>query len=140
CGPELEGRPLPKGYNSTIMRVKRKFAEEVTHRQAEREYTPSLTQGQRYVVRELRVLFNASDDDDLRAQLNILDAAFRRPLTRALNRELNRVRRNGITGEALFKTLGELYYQHNMRDWAERRGISIEDQPIPVIICSEGLK
>ena len=140
CGPELEGRPLPKGYNSTIMWVKRKFAEEVTHRQAEREYTPSLTQGQRYVVRELRVLFNAGDDDDLRAQINILDAAFRRPLTRALNRELNRIRRNGVTGAALFKTLVELYYQHNMRDWADRRGISVEDQPIPVIICSEGLR
>lgn len=121
------------------MRVKRQFAEEVKHRQAERDYTPSLTQGQRYVVRELRVLFSANDDDNVKGQINILDAAFRRPLTHALNRELNRVRRNGVTGEALLKTLGELYYQHNMRDWADRRRTSFEDQPIPVIVCSERL-
>lgn len=139
CGPELEGRPIPKGYNSIIMRIKRQFAEEVKHRQAEREYTPSLTQGQRYVLRELRVIFDATEDDNLKAQINILEAAFRKTLTRALNKELNRIRRNGITGEALLKNLGQLYYQHNMRDWADRKGIFVEEQPIPVIICSEGL-
>ena len=29
CGPDLEGRPLPKGYNASIMHVKRQFTEEV---------------------------------------------------------------------------------------------------------------
>jgi len=139
CGPDLEGLPLPKGYNAAIMSVKRQFAEEVKHRQAEREYTPSLTQGQRYVLRELRVLFNATEDEDIKAQINILEAAFRGTMTRALAQELNRLRRNGITGQALLKNLGELYYQHNMRDWIDRRGLQIEDQPTPVIICSEGL-
>jgi len=140
CGPELQGLPLPKGYNSVVMRVRRQFAEEVKHRQAELDYTPSLTQGQRYVVRELKVYFSAAEDDNVRAQINVLEAAFRRTLTRALNKELNRIRRNGITGEALLRTLGELYYQHNMRDWAEQRGGASEKQPVPVIICSEGLR
>ena len=139
CGPDLEGRPLPKGYNTSIMHVKRQFTEEVKHRQAEREYTPSLTQGQRYMLRELRVLFNATEDEDIKAQINILEAAFRGTMTRALAQELNRLRRNGITGQALLKNLGELYYQHNMRDWIDRRGLQIEEQPTPVIICSEGL-
>ncbi|MBA7608137.1 RNA polymerase-associated protein RapA [subsurface metagenome] len=140
CGPDLEGLPLPEGYNASIMRVKRQFAEEVTHRQAEREYTPSLTQGQRYVLRELRVLFNATEDEDIKSQINILEAAFRGTMTRALAQELNRLRRNGITGQALLKNLGELYYQHNMRDWMDRRGLQIEEQPTPVIVCSEGLE
>jgi hypothetical protein len=87
CGPDLEGLPLPNGYNAAIMRVKRQFAEEVKHRQAEREYTPSLTQGQRYVLRELRVLFNATEDEDIKAQINILEAAFRGTMTRALAQE-----------------------------------------------------
>ena len=72
-------------------------------------------------------------------QRNILEAAFRGMMTRALAQELNRIRRNGITGQALMKNLSELYYQHNMRDWIDRRGLQIEDQPVPVIICSEGL-
>jgi len=139
CGPDLEGLPLPKGYNAAIMSVKRQFAEEVKHRQAEREYTPSLTQGQRYVLRELRVLFNATKDEDVKAQINILEAAFRGTMTRALAQELNRLRRNGIAGQALLKSLGELY-QHNMRDWTDRRGLQMEEQPSPVIVCSEGLR
>ena len=101
---------------------------------------PSLTQGQRYLLRELRVLFNATEDDDIKAQINILEAAFRGSMTRALTQELNRLRRNGITGQALLKNLGELYYQHNMRDWMDRRGLQIEEQPTPVIVCSEGLE
>jgi superfamily II DNA or RNA helicase len=139
CSPDLEGLPLPKGYNAVVMRVKRQFAEEVKHRQAERQFSPSLTQGQRYVLRELRVLFNATEDDDLKAQINILEAAFRGTMTRALAQELNRIRRNGITGQALLKNLSELYYQHNMRDWVDRRSLQIEEQSVPVIVCSEGL-
>ncbi|MDZ4246683.1 MAG: helicase, partial [Dehalococcoidia bacterium] len=140
CGPDLKGLPLPKGYNSAVMRIKRLFAEEVKHRQAERDYTPSLTQGQRYVLRELRILFNANDDEETKGQINILEAAFRGTLTRALAQELNRLRRNGITGQTLFKNLGDLYYQHNMREWVDKRGIQPDEQPVPVIICSEGLR
>jgi len=139
CSPEIEGLPIPKGYNNTVMRIKRQFAEEVKQRQAEREYTPSLTQGQRYMLRELRVLFNATDDNNVKAQINLLEAAFRKTLTRALIKELNKIRRNGITGESFLRKLGELYYQHNMRDWTNRRGIFTEERPVPVIICSEGL-
>jgi hypothetical protein len=139
CSPDLEGLPLPKGYNEVVMKLKRLFAEEVKHREAERKFSPSLTQGQRYVLRELRILFNATDDDDLKAQMNILEAAFRGTMTRALAQELNRIRRNGITGQALIKNLSELYYQHNMRDWIDRRSLQPEDQPVPFIVCSEGL-
>jgi hypothetical protein len=121
------------------MRVKREFAEEVKHRQAEREHTLSLTQGQRYVLRELRVLFGVITDEDVKAQINILEKAFRGPMTVAINRELNRLRRNGITGQNLLKALANLYHQHNMRDWLDRRSLQIEEHEIPRIVCSEGL-
>ena len=39
------------------MRVKRLFSEEVKHRQAERDHTLSLSHGQRYVLKELRIYF-----------------------------------------------------------------------------------
>lgn len=140
CGPSLEGQLLPMGYNEKIMAVKRQFTEEVKHRQAERDYAPSLTHGQRYVLRELRLIFSATEDEDLKAQINVLEAAFRGTLTRALIQELNRIRRNSITGESLFKNLTELYFQHNMRDWIDRRAFSYEDRGIPAIICSEWLE
>jgi hypothetical protein len=111
----------------------------VKHREAEREHTLSLTHGQRYVLRELRVLFAASNDEDTKGQINILAKAFRSPMTRALVRELNRIRRNAITGKSLFKNLTELYHQHNMREWLDRQSLEAEGRPIPRILCSEGL-
>jgi hypothetical protein len=125
CGPDRKGAVLPAGYNKAVRRVKRQFVEEVKHRQAEREHTFSLRRGQRYLLRELRVLFGATDDEDEKAQINILERAFRGPITSALDRELNLLRRNGVTGRELLKTLGQLYHQHNARlagsSWFTRR-------------------
>jgi superfamily II DNA or RNA helicase len=139
CGPDQKGAALPAGYNKVVMQVKRRFIEEVKHRQAEREHTLSLTQGQRYVLRELRIFFGATADEDEKAQVNILEKAFRGPMLLALNRELNLLRRNGVTSQELLKTLTRLYHQHNMRDWLDRRSLQLEDQQIPKIVCSEAL-
>ncbi len=139
CGPDQKGAALPAGYNKVVMQVKRRFIEEVKHRQAERDHTLSLTQGQRYVLRELRLLFGATTDEDEKAQVNILEKAFRGPILPTLNRELNLLRRNGVTGPELLKALVRLYYQHNMRDWVDRRSLQLEDQQIPKIVCSEAL-
>ena len=138
CGPEIQGLGLPSGYNGAVMRIKRQFTETVKQRQAEREHTLSLSQGQRYILRELRVIFGLSADDDVKTQINILEKAFRGPMTTAINRELNRIRRNGMTGEHLMRALTDLYHQHSMRDWSDRRRQRFEDLVIPKIICSEG--
>ena len=139
CGPHLAGDSLPAGYNSAVMRVMRQFSEEVKHRQAEREHTLSLSHGQRYVLRELRLLFGTTADEDAKAQINILEKSFRGTVTRAVNRELNLLRRNSVTGQDLLKTLASIFHQHNLRDQMDRRTLQLEDQPIPRIICSEAL-
>jgi superfamily II DNA/RNA helicase len=139
CGPELAGKALPSGYNSHVMRVKRQFSEEVKHRQTEREHTLSLTHGQRYTLREMRVLFEAISDEDIKAQINILEKAFRGPITTAINRELNLLRRNGVSGQELLKNLTKIYHQHSMREFLDRRNLQLEDHPIPKIVCSERL-
>jgi Helicase conserved C-terminal domain/PLD-like domain len=139
AGPEEKGVGLPADFNAAVMRVKRVFTEEVKHREAEREHTLSLSHGQRYVLRELRVLFGVTSDEDEKAQINILEKAFRGSVTDAVKRELNRIRRNGMTGPPLLKALGEIYLQHRMRDWVDRRALHLEDQAVPKIICSEAL-
>jgi superfamily II DNA/RNA helicase len=139
CGPDLAGSTLPSGYNSSVMRVKRQFTEEVKHRETEREHTLSLTHGQRYTLREMRILFETITDEDLKAQINILEKAFRGTITTAINRELNLLRRNGVTGQDLLKNLTRIYHQHSMREFLDRRGLQLEDHPIPRIVCSEGL-
>jgi superfamily II DNA or RNA helicase len=139
CGVDLQGQPLPTGYNAAIMHMKRSFDEEVKQRESERQHTLSLTLGQRYVMRELSVLFRASQDEDQKGQVTLLEKAFRSPLTKALQRELTLLRRNGVTGEGLVRSLAKLYLQHNLRDWLDRRNGQPEEDSYPRIICSEGL-
>jgi len=140
AGPEEKSLEFPTDYNQTVMRAKRVFSEEVKHREAERDYTLSLSHGQRYALRELRVLFGVTTDEDEKAQINVLEKAFRGNVTDAVKRELNRIRRNGMAGPPLLKALAEIYLQHRMRDWMDRRALHLEDQPIPKIVCSEALR
>jgi hypothetical protein len=129
---------LPKDHNAAVMRVKRLFAEEVKHRQAEREFSQGLTQGQRYILRELRIFFKSSADENLKSQINILEKAFRASVNQAINRELNKLRRDGFTGEELFKQLVQIYSQHNMHELQDNH-LPALSQAIPIIICSEAL-
>jgi hypothetical protein len=139
CAPELKGEDIPADYNAAVMRVKRQFAEEVKHREAEREHTVSLTHGQRYVLRELRVLFARTEDEDVKSQINLLEKGFRAGnLTSAVKKELNLVRHNNLVGDPLLKSLIRLYNQHNIREWLDRQ--KANDEPtIPRIGCSEAL-
>jgi len=139
AGHEEKGSNLPLDFNAAVMRVKRIFGEEVKQREAERGHTLSLSHGQRYVLRELRVLFGVTSDEDAKTQINTLEKAFRGNVTDAMKRELNKIRRNGMTGPPLLKSLGELYLQHNMRSWMDRRTFHLEDQSYPKIVCSEAL-
>lgn len=139
CGKELAALELPKGYNATVMGALSRFRQEVRHRQSELEHTFSLSHGQRYVMRELRSLFGATDDQDEKARINVLERTFRSAIPKAVDKELNKIRRNSITGENLLKKLGELYNAYSMRDWLDKKSNRFEDQAIPKIVCSEGL-
>jgi hypothetical protein len=86
----------------------------------------------------MRLLFGVTTDEENKAQINVLEKAFRGRVTKALNKELNLLRRNGVTGEGLLKTLANLFSQHNMRSWIDRQGSS-PIHPTPKIVCSEAL-
>jgi hypothetical protein len=90
-------------------------------------------------MRELRSLFGATDDQDEKARINVLERTFRGAIPKAVDKELNKIRRNSITGDNLLKKLGELYNAYSMRDWLDKKSNRFEDQAIPKIVCSEGL-
>jgi HKD family nuclease/superfamily II DNA or RNA helicase len=137
CAPDAKAVPLPDGYNKAVMAIQRKFAEDVRHREAERTYTANLTHGQLYVLRELRILFETTQDEDIKQNVNVMEKVFRGPLTGAVKRELNQLRRNSVTSEGLLKNLIRIYDQHNLKDAASQRSLSMSDRVIPQIICSE---
>jgi hypothetical protein len=137
CAVEAKAAPLPAGYNKTVMAIQRQFAEDVRHREAERSYSASFTHGQLYVLRELRILFEATGDEAIKQNVNVLEKVFRGPLTGAVKRELNQLRRNSVTGEGLLKNLIRIYDQHNLKDAASQRSLIMSNRVIPRIICSE---
>jgi superfamily II DNA or RNA helicase len=141
CEPDTPAEPLPEGYNQTVMAVKDQFDREVQARRAEREHTLSLTRAQRYVLRELRLLYDGASGEDLRQQIAVLEAAFRQPISRpAVRTELNRVRREGITGEGLLDVLGRVYQLYGLDEIRSPREVSEDDNDaLPRIVCSEAL-
>jgi len=141
CDPDARAEPLPEGYNRIVMRVKEQFAQEVKARRAEREHTLSLTHAQRYVLRELRALYDATEDGDLREQIAMLEAVFRQPNPRpAVAKALNQIRRDGLAGIALVESLLRLYTTYGLSaESAANRATLAENDEVPRIVCSEGL-
>ena len=137
CGPDTGSVALPDGHNEAVMNVRRVFEEQVKHREAERTHSFNLTHGQLYVLRELRVLFEGTAEEEVRSNINVLEKTFRGTLTGAVKRELNQLRRNGVTGDSLYRNLIRIYDQHSLKDGGGRRILEPEDRPVPRIICSE---
>ena len=138
CAPDAKSAPLPDGYNKAVMAIQRKFAEDVRHREAERSFTANLAHGQLYVLRELRILYESTQEEDIKQNVNVLEKVFRGALTGAVKRELNQLRRNSVTGEGLLKNLIRIYDQHNLKDASAQRNLGIAEKVVPRIICSEG--
>ena len=118
------------------------FAEEVKHRQASQQYGLQLTVQQRYILRELRALYVQVDDDvDLRGQITIIEKAFKLPMTTAVKKQVNVLRRNGVIGRNLLRILTDIYHEYGMKDFEllQRTSYEVETDNIPRIICSEAL-
>lgn len=132
--------PLPGEYNRRIMNVLKTFAREVKHRESQRDHSISLRLCQRYVLRELRTLFERTDDENKKAQIAELERAFRLAPTAAVTKELNILRRNGVVGTALLESLTNIYHQHRLRDRLDQVDASgLPASEIPHIVCSEWL-
>ena len=139
CEPETPAVPLPPGHNERAMGVRRQFADEVQARRAEQSRAHSLTTGQRYVVRHLRLLMAETDDSDLQQQITELDRAFRQPISQAVRNELNQLRRSGVAGLDLLDVLSRIYTHHNVRAPSTVRSNGDDIDETPIIVCSEGL-
>jgi len=132
--------PVPAGYNQAVMRVKERFEREVRERRAERENRRSRNRGQRYVRRELQVLFAGTEDAALRERINALERPFGDPLVSAVERRLNGLQREGVKSEELLRELEGLYSRYRMYETASRPNTHREEDDTPRIVCSEALE
>ncbi len=86
--------------------------------------------------KELRAYYETVSDAETRQTIDLLDKAFRQPMTNVLRRELNAIKREGLTNTELIARLKQLYHQHNMGEWRDRRKWE-QEKPIATIICSQ---
>jgi hypothetical protein len=142
CSKTEPASQLSREHNHEVMRILGIFTDEVRHRTAQQKFSLSLTVGQTYVLRELRAFYSTLDSDesaDLKSQVALLEESFKQPLTAAIKRQLNTIRRNGVTGKPLVKTVSDLYHDHDMKDssFQLRHLAERESEDVPRIICSE---
>ncbi len=138
CGPDLTPIDLAPKHGRNVVTAKQLFEDEVQNRAVEREQTKSLAVSQRYVLHELRPLLSENPDEESRARILLLDTTFRGSITNAVRRELNLIRRNGLSGNALLEELGRIYQDHRIQSRPSRNARDEEDTPR--VVCSMTLR
>jgi superfamily II DNA or RNA helicase len=138
CGKDEPTVSIDRKHNRLVSQAKASFAREAWQRRVEQQHTVSLTAAQHFVQRELRTIFSQTDDNDLQAQINVLEAAFRQPLTKALRTELNAIKRAELRGQALIQELSHLYQRYTL-DQQRRQDRQTDEEAAPRIVCSEML-
>ncbi len=132
CDPELKALPVPPEHNTRVTKYQKDFAEQNRNRTL--LSGQSLTNAQKYILKELRLLGDTSQDT---ANISTLDQAFRLPLTEVIKREINRLHRGKVTGDELLTELATIYQRHNMADLENNQQKSDEQSEAYVkIICS----
>ncbi|NLD42630.1 MAG: helicase, partial [Chloroflexi bacterium] len=140
CDPDTPGEPLPAGHNARVMAVKRAFDEEVEQRNAELRHRTNQTPAQRAILRALREFRSETTDLRLRDQCDRMEDAFSRYIVRpAIRREMVRLRRDDVQGQALLREMGRIHTLYRM-DLDVGNAVQEEAEArdnLPRIVCSE---
>ncbi|MBN1284124.1 MAG: helicase [Anaerolineae bacterium] len=138
CEPDARPVDLPGEYNHLVTGVKRAFEREVRSRRAESTRALAQTGAQKYVARELSLLYGQAQEAAQKAQAQALAAAFSRALPRVVHRQLNAVRRQNLSGELLAAELMQLYERYDLGQAQEAvTAAGEDDEDAPRIVCSE---
>ena len=137
CGRETTAVEYPEHSEALLLRAYRQFEERVRQRRADQSGVQHLTHGQRYVLRELRATYGQLADPALQGRVEQLERAFHWALPQAVIRELNRLRRDAVSGDALCRALTLIYHAHDLHRRGEPENGRDDSDDLPRIICSE---
>lgn len=132
CTRELKGYRVPSEHNSNVTKSQKDFSDQNKNKGF--FSGQNLTNAQKYIRRELRLLSDTSQDSET---INTLYQAFGIQLTEAIKRDINRLHRGKVTGEELLTELAIIYHRHNMVDFENNQQKSDEQsETYAKIICS----
>lgn len=137
CGKETPAVEFPERLVAVLVQAHRQFGERARQRRGEQTHTQALTHSQRYVLRELRQIHGSTEEPAVQARVETLEHAYRQPLPQAANRELNRLRRDAVSGEPLLRGLTEIYQAHGLRDRRPHGADESSGDDLPRLVCSE---
>jgi superfamily II DNA or RNA helicase len=137
CGKETPAVEFPERLVAVLVQAHRQFGERARQRRGEQAYTQSFTHSQRYVLRELRQIHGSTEDPAVQGRVEPLEHAYRQPLPQAVNRELNRLRRDAVSGEPLLRELTGIYHAHGLRDRRPHGADESSGEDLPLLVCSE---
>lgn len=129
---------LPAGFGTRVQEIRESFAENIRARAAAKGHSHRLSSGQKYVLDHLSEMMDREDDEGRVALLAMLKAAFTNTPTPAVRKELQRLKKNDVTGRRLVDALQELYTRHRLRDRVGAKHVT-PGAEVPRIICSEAL-
>jgi len=129
--------PIPSRYSSIVHKIIDQFIKEVVERYLQQKHAITLSESQRYLINELQQIYNETDNEDLKSQIELFENVFKKVSRIAVIEELNRIKRNKMTGMALIKKLSEIFTRHNLYEVLHIQKRTIEKSPIPKVVCSE---
>lgn len=139
CEPDEEAKLIPRFLNATVSKVRREFEREAKARLADRA-TPTPTDTQRYVLREVQIAFREAEDEDKRERLRIVERIFRSTsLTTAVRKELHILRRQKVRGDDLVQALTRVIKDHELFGLLDGEKKAKDEEVAAQVICSEAL-
>lgn len=136
CPRDTPTAAFPDHLAGVLLRGYRQFAQDSRERQTGRAHLPDLSQGQRYVLKQLRALFSSNATTDVRTRSEQLEKVFRLTMPQAVIRELNRLRKDGLTGESLLRSLARIYHAYGLQYRTRVQDLDGADG-FPHILCGE---
>ena len=138
CDVNEASLALPKNHNVLVSRALQRFEEEAMRRHTDQRTGPRLTPGQKYALKHLHAFLKSEENEERRHTLVNIERVLRSRLPEAALKELNAIRRLGLTNDPLLQRLLQAYRDLDLGRYLDRPGASTQE-PSARIICSEAL-
>lgn len=138
CDDTESALAIPNEHNRRVSGALQNFETEALRRHTDQNTGPRLTPGQQYAVKNLQTCIKSEENEDRRHALANVETALRSRLPEAALKELNTIRRLGLTGDPLVQRLLQAYRELDLGRYLNRTE-DLSQPPSARIICSEAL-
>lgn len=136
CAADEPRLPLSSAHNEVVVQVQLQLDQIAASAVAQGFSKPRLTLGQSYAVQQLEQQYRTTSSDERREQIELLTSYLRATLPRAVNRELNALRRQAVQGEELFAQLVNLTLEYQLAELYSQQKHDDRRPIIPHLIVS----